>query len=93
MDIPVSTRTALLQALIDNPGYGKDLIERVKKTTKNVIELSIGSVYPALRSLETEGLIVRESMTGRASIFKLTADGKKSLLKDKKAIAALFKFA
>lgn len=93
MDNPVSTKAALVQALTEAPGYGKDLIERVKKQTKGAVELGLGSVYPALRSLEGDGLITEASKAGRASLYKLTADGKKAAIKNRKAAAALFGFS
>ncbi|MGK4001116.1 PadR family transcriptional regulator [Sorangium sp. So ce1036] len=57
MDAPVTAKAALLQALISGPGYGLDLIERVKAQTKGKLSLGQGSVYPALRELEREGLV------------------------------------
>ncbi len=50
-------KAALLQALISAPGYGLDLIERVRMQTKGEIVLGQGSVYPALRGMEREGLV------------------------------------
>jgi PadR family transcriptional regulator len=57
MEAPVNAKAALLQALISGPGYGLELIERVAKKTESRIALHEGSVYPALRALEREGLI------------------------------------
>lgn len=57
MEPPVNAKAALLQALISGPGYGLELIERVAKRTEGKIALHEGSVYPALRSLEREGLV------------------------------------
>jgi PadR family transcriptional regulator PadR len=57
MDVPVTAKAALLQALVRGPGYGLDLIERVKKQTNGKLVLGQGSVYPALRELERERLL------------------------------------
>lgn len=50
----MSTRAALLEALFSGPGYGLDLVARVRRKTS--LRLGPGSVYPALRSLEAQGL-------------------------------------
>ena len=47
MDAPVSAKAALLQALISGPGYGLDLIERVKKQTRGKLVLGQGERIPA----------------------------------------------
>ena len=57
MDSPITAKAALLQALASGPGYGLDLIERVEKRTRGALILGQGSVYPALRDLEREGLL------------------------------------
>lgn len=90
MDNPISTKAAILQALLVEPSYGKDLIERIKKQTKGAVEVGLGSIYPAIRSLEGEKLIVKNSTEGRASIYRLTAGGKKAAERDKKTVAVLF---
>ena len=47
MRIPLNARTAVLLAL-DRPGYGLQIIERVRVHTAGRIRLRLGSVYPAL---------------------------------------------
>ena len=97
MDAPISAKAALLQALIRGPGYGLDLIERVKKQTKGALVLGTGSVYPALRSLEAEGLL--ETYEGEASLdrgnlpriyYRLTAKGARVATENKNTVAGLF---
>lgn len=59
----MTAHAALLQSL-DVPGYGLELIERVRRRTGGRIRLRMGSVYPALKALEARGL-VRGRPTGR----------------------------
>lgn len=99
MDTPISAKAALLQALIRGPGYGLDLVERVKKQTKGSVSLGNASVYPALRGLEQEGLIESyegEPMPERGGrprrYYKLTAVGKKAAMENRQTAAALFGF-
>lgn len=97
MDAPVTAKAALLQALISGPGYGLDLIERVKTQTKGKIELGQGSVYPALRDLEREGLL--ESYEGEPvperggrprRYYKLNATGAKAAMEQRDMVFGLF---
>lgn len=57
MDTPVSARTAILMSLMGGRGFGLEIIERVRERTSGRICLNEGSVYPALKSLEREGLL------------------------------------
>jgi PadR family transcriptional regulator, regulatory protein PadR len=84
MDAPVTAKAALLQVLISGPGYGLELIERVSAHTKGALVLGQGSVYPALRELEREGLV--KSYPGEATperggrpriYYKITAEGRR----------------
>jgi DNA-binding PadR family transcriptional regulator len=54
MEPMVSTRTALLQALRQGPGYGLELVARLQRLTGH--RLALGSVYPALEGLKHGGL-------------------------------------
>lgn len=54
---PLNARTTLLQALGAGDGYGLELIDRVRAWTGGRFVLHQGSVYPALRSLERDGLV------------------------------------
>ena len=64
METPLSAKAALLQALAV-PGYGLDLLERVQRDSAGLIRLRPGSVYPALRAMEQEGLVaVRPGQPG-----------------------------
>lgn len=53
----LSSKGALLQALIHGEGYGLELIERVNDRTDGRVVLNQGTVYPALRALEREGFV------------------------------------
>lgn len=57
MDTPISARTAILMSLMGGRGFGLEIIERVRERTNGKICLNEGSVYPALKALEREGLL------------------------------------
>ena len=97
MDTPVSARAALLQALTFGPDFGLQLIACVKHVTGGHIELGQGSIYPALRALESEGLIrsfdgePRAERGGRPRrYYELTKEGWSVAAADRVAVLALF---
>lgn len=97
MEAPVSAKTALLQALVAGDGYGLELIDRVRERTDDKIKLHQGSVYPALRSLEREGLV--ESYEGKTMqerggrtrrYYRITAQGLREAHQNRQAVWGLF---
>lgn len=98
MENVVSVRAALLQALVRGPGYGLDLIERVKTQTGGKFVLGQGSVYPALRELEREGLLesyegdpVPERGGRPRRYYRLNAAGAKAATEQRDAVMGLFR--
>jgi PadR family transcriptional regulator PadR len=78
----IDPETALLQALLSGPGYGLELIERVKEKTQGKLTLNQGNAYPTLRALERDGLIESyksegpQERGGRPRIYyRLTGEG------------------
>jgi PadR family transcriptional regulator len=97
METPVTAKAAILQALVSGRGYGLDLIDQVKERTHGQVVLSQGSVYPALRSLEREGLV--ESYEGDPlperngrprRYYELTAEGLRAARKQNEIVYGLF---
>ena len=80
MITPVNTATALLVELSRGPGYGLDLIERVRVHGSGRITLRQGVVYPTLRDLLRRKLLRSWSITTPGSgrprtYFDLTPSG------------------
>ena len=57
MITPLNTGTVLLVEMLRGPGYGLDLIERVRFRSGGRIRLRQGGVYPALRDLSRRKLL------------------------------------
>jgi PadR family transcriptional regulator PadR len=97
MDTPVNAKAALLQALTKGPGYGLELVDRVKQQTKGAMELGNASTYPALRALEAEGFVESydsEPMAERGGrprrYYKITAKGRKAAYENRTTALSLF---
>jgi len=96
MESPITAKAALLQALLRGPGFGLDLITRVKDLTLGTVELGQGSVYPALRDLERGGLLEshEEPPSERGGrprrYFKLTNAGEKAALEQRRVVLSIF---
>jgi len=94
---PLNAKTTLLQALGSGDGYGLELIERVRAWTGGRFVLHQGSVYPALRSLERDGL-VRSYTCGAVSerggrprvYYSLTPPGRRLARDHNAVVSSLF---
>jgi len=94
MNALLNARAALL-GVLDDPGHGLELIERVKARTRGHVRLNQGSVYPALRQLERAGLV--RSWKGRSSrsggrprtYYELTIKGVKASSRLKETLDGL----
>ena len=100
MEIPITAKAALLQALLQGPGYGLDLIERVRERTAGQITLGQGSVYPALRDLERQGFLRSfegkpiQERGGRARrYYELTAEGRRVAYGQREVIRGIVELA
>jgi PadR family transcriptional regulator, regulatory protein PadR len=73
----------VLKTLQHEPLHGYGIAQKILLTSRNVLEVQQGSLYPALHRLERKGLVKsewKESETGRmAKVYMLTAAGRKQL--------------
>lgn len=53
----LTARGALLQVLARGPGFGAELVVRLKDITAGGVTIGYSSVYPPLRELEIDGLV------------------------------------
>jgi DNA-binding PadR family transcriptional regulator len=67
-------RTGLLTILLDGPGHGYELIQRIEEKTSGAWKPSPGSVYPTLQLLEDEGLVAASANEGKRT-YDLTEEG------------------
>lgn len=76
--------TALVLLILrDQPTHGYQLVQEIRRRSKDVFDFGEGTVYPLLYGLESDGIISGkwETVTGdrRRRIYSLTARGRKEL--------------
>jgi transcriptional regulator len=76
----------LLKILALQPLHGWAVSQRLKQVSSDVLQMSDGSLYPALHKLEQEGWITAEWKTSelgrRAKFYSLTRLGRRQLAKE-----------
>jgi PadR family transcriptional regulator PadR len=76
----------LLKILAQEPMNGFAISQRLKQVSGDVLQVSDGSLYPALHKLENEGWITAEWKTTennrRAKFYSLTRPGRKQMEKE-----------
>jgi transcriptional regulator len=76
----------LLKILALQPLHGWAVSQRLKQVSGDILQVSDGSLYPALHKLEQEGWIAAEWKTSelgrRAKFYSLTRLGRKQLEKE-----------
>ncbi|HXR78923.1 MAG TPA: PadR family transcriptional regulator [Bryobacteraceae bacterium] len=76
----------ILKILALEPLHGWAVSQRLKQVSGDVLQVSDGSLYPALHKLEQEGWITAEWKTSdlgrRAKFYSLTRLGRRQLAKE-----------
>ena len=76
----------ILKILALEPMHGWAISQRLKQVSKEVLQVSDGSLYPALHKLEQDGWITSEwkpsENNRRAKFYALTRLGRKKLEKE-----------
>ncbi len=89
----LSTRSALLQALLLGDGHGLQLQKRIYASTSGAVNLTPGTLYPALAGLKSEGLAIvcgDDGETPRGT-YSLTEAGRAEAQREQKALRGLLK--
>jgi transcriptional regulator len=79
----------VLKLLQAGPANGWELTLSIQATTRGVLDVNYGSLYPALRRLETRGLVAGQWAASennrRARFYELTAAGRKQLVAERES--------
>src|ERR1700680_2229199 len=87
MDLLQGTLDMLvLRTLIPGALHGYGIAKNIRSTSNEALDIEFGSLYPALKRLEAKGWIAAEWDTSehnrRAKYYKLTAAGRKHLVRE-----------
>lgn len=76
----------ILRTLARGPMHGWGISLRIQSTTRDVLQVNQGSLYPALHRLEQQGWIEAEWGTSehnrQARFYRLTREGRKQLAEE-----------
>lgn len=96
MESPVSTKAAILAALMRGKSYGLEIIDKVRDRTDGTVILTEGNVYPKLREMERDGLL--RSFDGDPTperggrprrYYELTGEGRRAATDQRTAVIGL----
>src|ERR1700731_2326968 len=80
---PGALEMMILQTLRRQPSHGYALVQLIKRTSHDLLQIEEGSLYPALQRLLKEELVTAQwgtsSTNRRVRIYRLTAAGAKHL--------------
>lgn len=83
---PGALEIMILRTLKQHPLHGYALVQLIKRTSNDLLQIEEGSLYPALQRLLKEELVKAEwgisSTNRRVRIYKLTAAGTKHLARE-----------
>ncbi|NPC70035.1 helix-turn-helix transcriptional regulator [Corallococcus exiguus] len=92
----MTAKAAILTVLMSGKSFGLEVIDKVRDRTKGRIVLNEGSVYPALKSMEREGLLRSfdgEPLPERGGrprrYYELTGEGRRLATEQRQAMADL----
>jgi PadR family transcriptional regulator PadR len=81
--LPGALEMMILQTLRRQPSHGYALVQQIKRTSRGLLQIEEGSLYPALQRLLKEELVKAEwgvsSTNRRVRTYRLTAAGAKRL--------------
>jgi PadR family transcriptional regulator, regulatory protein PadR len=74
----------ILRTLERGPGHGHDIARHIHRTSRDVLRLEHGSLYPALHRLERKGLVsakweLHKERKREFKYYKLTPAGRRQL--------------
>lgn len=76
----------ILRMLLPGPRHGHAIAKHIQRTSKNLLQVETGSLYPALYRLEANGWVTaswEQSDKGkRARYYRLTPLGRKQLARE-----------
>ena len=73
----------ILRTLLSGPAHGHSIAKTIRQTSRDLLRVETGSMYPALHRLEARGWIAaswdKSELGKRAKYYRLTRAGRKEL--------------
>ncbi|NJK46396.1 MAG: PadR family transcriptional regulator [Pleurocapsa sp. SU_196_0] len=86
MNLKGSLPTLILESLTRGPSHGYEIASSIKRRSHDVLDFKEGTLYPALHTLERDGMVssTTETENGRTRrYYQLTDKGNKHLEKSR----------
>lgn len=91
---PGALEMMILRMLKRQPLHGYALVQHIKRTSQDLLQIEEGSLYPALQRLLKEEFVKAEwgvsSTNRRVRIYKLTAAGVRHLERERSSFERMF---
>jgi len=91
---PGALEIMILRMLKRQPLHGYALVQHIKRTSQDLLQIEEGSLYPALQRLLKEEFVKAEwgvsSTNRRVRIYKLTAAGARHLERERSSFERMF---
>jgi len=91
--LPGTLDMLILKTLTAGVMHGYGIAEHIQRTSRDVLQIEEGSLYPALQRLQVQGLVASEwghSVNNRrARYYRLTRAGRKNLGETESSFARL----
>jgi PadR family transcriptional regulator PadR len=91
---PGALEMMILRMLKQQPLHGYALVQHIKRTSQDLLQIEEGSLYPALQRLLKEEFVKAEwgvsSTNRRVRIYKLTAAGARHLERERSSFERMF---
>ena len=89
--LPGTLDLLILKAVSMGPLHGYGVLLRIEQISREALQVTQGSLYPALYRLEAQGLIASEwgesENNRKAKFYRLTAGGRKRLAEERESWA------
>ena len=86
---PGAVEMMVLRLLKQEPMHGYALVQRIQQTSRNLLQVEEGSLYPALQRMLMKGWLSAEwgktRDNRRARYYRLTAAGRKQLTRERES--------
>ena len=89
--LPLTEATAYILLALNEPLHGYGVMQKVEVMSENTVKIGPGTLYGAISTLESEGLIAKAGEVERRKLYVLTTKGREILNEHIRRITVLVK--